>query len=54
MRVRAGANWGVSTLYTGAGIVFMLFMAGLLNRDFPAGSFKLTLICRGQYHEIRS
>ncbi len=37
MRVRAGANWGVSTLYTGAGIVFMLFMAGLLNRDFPAG-----------------
>ena len=37
IRMRAGRGWGFSALYTAAAIGFMLFMAGLLNRDFPPG-----------------
>lgn len=37
IRVRAGRGGGFAALYTGAGIGFICFMAGLLNRDFPAG-----------------
>ncbi|MEM9343868.1 MAG: tripartite tricarboxylate transporter permease [Pseudomonadota bacterium] len=34
---RAGRSVGFAALYTAAGIGFMCFMAGLLNRDFPPG-----------------
>ena len=37
IRFRAGKSWGYAALYGAAGIAFMLFMAGLLNRDFPPG-----------------
>ncbi len=37
IRFRAGRGWGFAALYTAVGIGFMLFMAGLLNRDFPPG-----------------
>ena len=37
MRVRAGRSWGFSALYTVGGIALICVMAGLLNRDFPAG-----------------
>ncbi len=37
IRVRAGRSLGFSALYTVAGIGFICAMAGLLNRDFPAG-----------------
>ena len=37
IRFRAGKNWGFAAAYTAAGIAFMCFMAGLLNRDFPQG-----------------
>ncbi len=37
IRFRAGRSLGYAALYTGAGIAFMCTMAGLLNRDFPAG-----------------
>jgi len=37
IRFRAGRSWGFAALYTVAGIAFMCAMAGMLNRDFPAG-----------------
>ena len=37
IRFRAGRGWGFAAVYTAAGIAFICFMAGLLNRDFPAG-----------------
>ena len=37
IRFRAGRGAGFALLYTIAGIAFMCAMAGLLNRDFPAG-----------------
>ena len=37
IRFRAGKSWTYAVLYTAAGIAFMCFMAGLLNRDFPPG-----------------
>jgi len=37
LRIRAGRDWGFSLLYAAAGIAFMMFMAWLLNRDFPPG-----------------
>ncbi len=37
MRVRAGLSWSQSAIYTVCGIVFMCFMAWILNRDFPPG-----------------
>ncbi|MDA7423634.1 tripartite tricarboxylate transporter permease [Thalassococcus lentus] len=37
IRVRARRSWGFAALYTVAGIGFICMMAGLLNRDFPAG-----------------
>ena len=37
IHIRAGRSLGFAALYTAAGIGFMLFMAGLLNRDFPPG-----------------
>ncbi|MBW4709725.1 tripartite tricarboxylate transporter permease [Roseobacter sp. YSTF-M11] len=37
IKFRAGRSYGFSALYTAAGIAFMCFMAGLLNRDFPPG-----------------
>ena len=37
IRVRAGRGWGFSAIYTAAAIFFILFMAGILNRDFPPG-----------------
>ncbi len=37
IRFRAGRSWGFAALYTAAGIAFMCAMAGMLNRDFPAG-----------------
>ncbi|MEM8813911.1 MAG: hypothetical protein AAGF59_14965, partial [Pseudomonadota bacterium] len=37
IRLRAGKSWTFAAIYTAAGITFMCFMAGLLNRDFPAG-----------------
>ncbi|MEM7654087.1 MAG: tricarboxylate transporter, partial [Pseudomonadota bacterium] len=35
--IRSGRSLVFSTIYTACGIAFMLFMAGMLNRDFPAG-----------------
>ncbi|WP_375229651.1 tripartite tricarboxylate transporter permease [Roseobacter sp. S98] len=37
IRLRAGRSWGFAAGYTAAGIAFICFMAGTLNRDFPAG-----------------
>ena len=37
LRIRAGLNWIQTIAYSLCGIVFMMFMAWLLNRDFPAG-----------------
>ena len=37
MRLRAGQGWLFSVIYTVAGLAFMMFMAWLLNRDFPPG-----------------
>ncbi|MEL6523415.1 MAG: tripartite tricarboxylate transporter permease [Pseudomonadota bacterium] len=37
IRFRAGRSLGFAAAYTAAGIAFMCAMAGLLNRDFPAG-----------------
>ena len=37
MRIRAGKSWVFAAAYTAAGIAFICLMAGLLNRDFPAG-----------------
>ena len=37
IRFRAGRNWLFAALYTAAGIGFICFMAGVLNRDFPPG-----------------
>lgn len=37
MRLRAGMGWAFSLIYAAAGIAFMMFMAWLLNRDFPPG-----------------
>ena len=37
MKVRAGKSAGFAALYTAAGILFMCFMASLLNRNFPPG-----------------
>ena len=37
MRLRAGMGWAFSLIYAGCGIAFMMFMAWLLNRDFPPG-----------------
>ncbi|MDH5749857.1 MAG: tripartite tricarboxylate transporter permease, partial [Rhodospirillales bacterium] len=37
MRIRAGLSWSQSAVYTVTGIVFMCFMAWILNRDFPPG-----------------
>ncbi|KHQ53348.1 MULTISPECIES: tripartite tricarboxylate transporter permease [Mameliella] len=36
-RVRAGLNWVWSLGLTAAGIAFICFLAGMLNRDFPPG-----------------
>lgn len=36
-RIRAGLAWSRSALLTAAGVIFMCFMAWLLNRDFPPG-----------------
>lgn len=37
IKLRAGKSLGFALLYAAAGIAFMCFMAGLLNRDFPPG-----------------
>jgi hypothetical protein len=37
MKYRAQLGWMKSSLYSVLGVVFMLFMAWLLNRDFPPG-----------------
>lgn len=37
LRVRAGLSTTLALIYAAAGIAFMCFMAGLLNRDFPPG-----------------
>ena len=37
IRFRSGRSWGFAVAYAAAGIAFMCFMAGLLNRDFPPG-----------------
>ena len=37
IRIRAGRSWVFAVGYTAAGIAFICAMAGLLNRDFPAG-----------------
>ena len=36
-RIRARAGWVLTLFLTVSGIVFMCFMAGVLNRDFPPG-----------------
>ncbi|MEX2614922.1 MAG: tripartite tricarboxylate transporter permease [Alphaproteobacteria bacterium] len=37
MRVRAGLTWAWTLIYSASGIVFMIALAGTLNRDFPPG-----------------
>ncbi|MEL7117118.1 MAG: tripartite tricarboxylate transporter TctB family protein, partial [Pseudomonadota bacterium] len=37
IHLRAGRSLGFAAAYTAAGIAFMCFMAGILNRDFPPG-----------------
>ncbi len=36
-RVRGGFGWGLSMLMSAAGVAFILFLAGILGRDFPPG-----------------
>ena len=36
-RVRAGLGWAATLGLTGAGVAFICFLAGILNRDFPPG-----------------
>lgn len=36
-RLRAGASWLKTFILSGAGVLFMCFMARMLNRDFPPG-----------------
>lgn len=40
IRFRAGRSWRYATGYTAAGIAFICFMAGTLNRDFPPGALQ--------------
>ena len=37
LRVRATLSWTKTLFLSACGIVFMCFMAGMLNRDFPPG-----------------
>lgn len=37
IKIRANRSWAFAAAYTAAGIAFICFMAGLLNRDFPPG-----------------
>jgi len=37
LRIRAGLGWLQTALYAVAGLLFMMAMAWLLNRDFPPG-----------------
>ena len=37
MRFRAGLNWTMAGIYTVCSIAFMMFMAWVLNREFPPG-----------------
>ncbi|MEM6890418.1 MAG: tripartite tricarboxylate transporter permease [Pseudomonadota bacterium] len=37
MLIRAGVSAKFAAIYTTVGILFMCFMAGILNRDFPSG-----------------
>ncbi|PTX53867.1 TctA family transporter [Litoreibacter ponti] len=37
LRMRAGLPWATAALMTVAGIAFLCFLAGSLNRDFPPG-----------------
>ena len=37
LRVRAGLGWMQTVLFAAAGLLFMMSMAWLLNRDFPPG-----------------
>lgn len=36
-RIRGGLSWVASTLYMAGGVAFILFLAGVLGRDFPPG-----------------
>jgi cytochrome c oxidase subunit IV len=36
-RIRAGCRWAKTLILSSAGILFMCFMAYMLNRDFPPG-----------------
>jgi TctA family transporter len=36
-RARAGLSWLASALYTAAGVGFIIFLAGVLGREFPPG-----------------
>jgi putative tricarboxylic transport membrane protein len=36
-RIRGGLGWAASTLYMAGGVGFILFLAGVLGRDFPPG-----------------
>jgi putative tricarboxylic transport membrane protein len=36
-RFRAGLSWAKAAVYSASGIAFMLFLAWVLNRDFPPG-----------------
>jgi TctA family transporter len=36
-RIRAGLSWRMALLFTSGGVGFILFLANLLNRDFPPG-----------------
>ena len=36
-RIRGGLGWKASALYMAAGVAFILFLAGILGRDFPPG-----------------
>ena len=37
LRIRAGVTWLFTLIYSACAIGFMLFMASMLNRDFPPG-----------------
>lgn len=37
MRFRAGLSWVATSIYSASGILFMMAMAWILNRDFPPG-----------------
>ncbi|MDC0583966.1 tricarboxylate transporter, partial [Paracoccaceae bacterium] len=41
MRYRAQLGWPMTWVYSILGISFMLFMAWLLNRDFPPGLLQI-------------